>query len=431
MRIYYLLRNLKEVIKIITNDPVLSVIKKYRLPLSRNSSVSAFLKIHYDEYIESLSNVFESSSERFLSDNFYNKLQDLLEMVKELSEGIIEVYRLYDTANMVLTYNKLDSILAKVKDYLYLKTDFYKDVKFFNYYRIRPGDAQYSRKDLFHVPMSKRKLIKPYRYSIAGYPCLYISDSIELCWFECGMPNKFSVSKLRAQSINELRLLDFTMNPLMLISNVDFWYKNNPEDINKIDDYLMKYIITYPLRAACSIKVKDKNFSFIEEYIFPQLLLIWIRLTDYFDGVAYASSSSIDAAQEWNSYNVVLPAKEIKDEYCNKLSEMFKVTEPRRINFSDMIEKHSIKIDTVQIFLNDLENIYKNECSFYLYREIISLCKSFLFLINEIRYSDYTNQELLYQMTDTLNLFSDMITKNRKKFEEIAIIEAKTGPVSI
>ena len=55
----------------------------------------------------------------------------------------------------------------------------------------------------------------------------------------------------------------------------------------------MRYIVSYPLAAACSVKVKDRNSKFVEEYIFPQLFMQWIRKSDVVDGVRYKSSLNI------------------------------------------------------------------------------------------------------------------------------------------
>jgi hypothetical protein len=365
------------------NDPVLKLIKEYRLPISRDEkSVKNFLTNYFKNYIESLSAAIVTGKNRLMRDEFYISLETSIKTVKRLADGIIEILDAFDLAEMKLTYEKLNEILFKVKDYLYLK-DFGNSRYVPDFYRIRIGSSQYSREDLFHIPLSKRKYIKPYRYSIAGYPCLYISDSIELSWFECGMPNEFSVSKFRysRNKHGEFKLIDFSKNPMDLITSVPIWYHNRPEDKDKIDEYILKYLISHPLRAACSIKVKDRNVPFIEEYIFPQLLLLWIRQHDYFDGVAYSSSSAIEAAHDWNSYNIVLPAKNIKNDFCENLMGMFKISSPKKITLSQLVENYEGKIISVRSFLNDVEYKYMNGKNYYLFRELISLCKSFLFII--------------------------------------------------
>jgi hypothetical protein len=91
-----------------------------------------------------------------------------------------------------------------------------------------------------------------------------------------------------------------------------------------------KYLMTWPLIAACSIKVKDYSDTFKPEYIIPQLLLQWVRNIGDIDGIKY-NSTHIDKTVLFNDgdlYNLVLPVKENKDEgYCNHLVNLFEMTE--------------------------------------------------------------------------------------------------------
>lgn len=409
------------------NDPVLKLIKEYRLPLRRDEkSVKDYLNNYFGNYIESLSTAVNVNHNRTMRDEFYDSLKSKLDMINRLTTGIIEVLDAFDSAEMKFTNEKLNEILFDVKDYLYLKD--FGNIKYVpDFYRIRVGNSRFLREELFHIPFSKRKYIKPYRYSIAGYPCLYLSDSTELSWFECGMPNEFSVSKYRycSNKQEKFKLIDFSKNPIDLITSVPIWYHNHPEDKSKIDEYVLKYLISHPLRAACSIQVRDRNVPFIEEYILPQLLLLWIRQHDYFDGVAYSSSSAIEAAHDWNSYNIVLPAKNIKNDFCENLVEMFKISNPKKFSLSELVEKYEDKIFTVRRFLSDVENLYMNGKNYYLFREIISMCKSFLFILDNFRIGCAHDPELLYQMIDTLNLQAYIMSDNKELFENKMLEKVK------
>jgi hypothetical protein len=88
--------------------------------------------------------------------------------------------------------------------------------------------------------------------------------------------------------------------------------------------------MTWPLIAACSIKVSNYNDTFKPEYIIPQLLLQWVRNTGDIDGIKYSSThiNKTGLADEGDLYNLVLPVKENKDEgYCNHLVNLFEITE--------------------------------------------------------------------------------------------------------
>lgn len=313
-------------------------------------------------------------------------------------------------------------MMEKIKDYLeieYLGLNGNERLKTF--YRIREGDSDYSRLDLFHIPMFKRNLIKSYRYSIPGYPCLYLSTGKELCWFECGMPKKFSYSAFQLQTDEKIKLINFSIQPNDLVSSVPIWYANHPEDKNKIDEYVLKYLIIHPLRVSCSLQVSERNNAFIQEYIISQLLLLWVRKNNEFDGIAYSSCSAIEKAHEWNYYNIVFPAKELEKGYCKRLSSLFKITQPVKVGMCNLFESWSSEIEKVRDFVGKLEYRYYNGKKLYLYREILLLCKSFIILFDSLLTDNYYNAEAIYQTIDTLNLMSYIIKENIETFSQHAV----------
>lgn len=416
--------------KMLLNDNAFTVIKKYRLPVSRGClPIDDFLKKYFQEYIESLKFALKDTSNCFLSKEFYKKFSDKIYVVEELCNDILKIYQLYNSADMKNLHSHLDNLMCKVEKYLYIREiDITKNNIIPNFYRIRAdNDKNYSRKDLFHIPIDKRHLIKSYRYSIAGYPCLYLADSIELCWFECGMPKKFSISEFRfePQDNAPLKLIDFCKNPLELISNAANEYYNFTNNHDWIDNYILCYIISHPLRAACSVNVNNRDTPFIQEYTMPQLLLLWIRKNDNFDGIAYSTASSIEVAHNQNSFNIALPAKNIENGYCKKLLQMFKVSQPVKCDMGQLFKNYSNKLQTVRDFTRELEGIYLNGRPLYLYREILSLCKTFILLYDCIVSENYKAPEVLYQMMDTLNLMAYIIDDNKEIFEEVAILKAK------
>ena len=118
----------------------------------------------------------------------------------------------------------------------------------------------------------------------------------ELAWFECGMPKQFSYCQMLIDEDNDngLVLVDFSFRPVDVLSSITCWLLNarrqDKKDVDVYYKFLLRYIMIYPIAAACSVKVKDRNTKFVEEYVFPQLFMQWIRETDEFDGVRYKSS---------------------------------------------------------------------------------------------------------------------------------------------
>ena len=127
-------------------------------------------------------------------------------------------------------YHHFDDMMSKTKMYISnIEVRTNGNESFKQYYRIRIGAEDFKeRKDLFHIPMGKRSLINSYRYSIPGYPCLYLSTGVEMCWFECGMPKHFSYSafKLNASDEQPINLINFSIAPVDFISTIVCCYNN-------------------------------------------------------------------------------------------------------------------------------------------------------------------------------------------------------------
>ena len=127
-------------------------------------------------------------------------------------------------------------------------------------------------------------------------------------------------------------------------------------DLNNKQYY--KYLSTWPLMAACSIRVKNSDNVFKPEYIIPQLLLQWVRSNKEIDGIRYWSTHVEKRPINFNAelYNLVLPVKESKENgVCSTLGNMFKITEP--VSWPN----HQFALGGVIFIDNDKENKVINE----------------------------------------------------------------------
>lgn len=151
-------------------------------------------------------------------------------------------------------------------------------------YRVRSNtDGRgYLRKDIFHSPASMRDSISTSRYSIAGYPSLYLADSLDLCFHELGSPQVAIAARFSFGKLGESRtIIDLGLRPLDLIQGRSF-QNNEPsgsESPTYQSRYQESYLFWYPLIAACSFVRANPAGSFSEEYVIPQLLMQWLRLT--------------------------------------------------------------------------------------------------------------------------------------------------------
>lgn len=228
------------------------------------------------------------------------------------------------------------------------------------YYRIRKIDKDsfpLERKEMFHIPYLKNYLIGSERYSMPGHPCLYLASQPELCWCECGKPEKFAISKfdIPQSEDNNLKFIDFS-EKLMPLKQAFFCWFHNEENKESIRKYLLKHICTYPLRAACSVIVEHQGNHFIEEYIIPQLLLQWVLNDEDFDGIRYESCSSSDEVKRMDGHNIVLVTNNFdNDGYDTKLRNNIKVGEPSTFDINSF--DNEIKKDP---FLWNLEDLSVN-----------------------------------------------------------------------
>ena len=63
--------------------------------------------------------------------------------------------------------------------------------KNYSFYRIRIHKTNFtlSQQEFFHIPFNLRGKVKTQRFSIPGFPSLYLGTTIYVCWEELNRPN--------------------------------------------------------------------------------------------------------------------------------------------------------------------------------------------------------------------------------------------------
>ena len=196
---------------------------------------------------------------------------------------------------------------------------------------------------MFHVPLNKRGIVSTERFSYPGHPCLYLSHSVESCWYELGRPSseEFYVSAFKVHS--SFRVLD-----LRIPSMSDYTNGNVAYTLKRL-----------PLVIACSFIVKNKTASFKPEYIIPQFLLesivsrsnnlikdtVSISDIDVIWGVTYTSHLShfCNKTSFTDSINIALPVVlgDRVSNHCHYLAYLFKITTPICLGDDDIINNAS------------------------------------------------------------------------------------------
>lgn len=326
-------------------DKLLSLLERYRCHLNRGDKTSIdFLRENYQEYIADVRAAISPDDNQLVGAEMCKMVSEQLDALEENSNMLLEVLELYSKGRIVSASQKAFEVFESMKPQLMQR--YSGAYRFETYYRIRGIDDKHpfslERKELFHIPYNKNYLVGTERYSMPGHPCLYLASQAELCWYECGKPEKFAISRFDIPQSEDMymKFIDFSEKLMPLMHSFFSWF-HNEKDVEQVRKYLLKYICTYPLRATCSIVVEHPGSRFIEEYIIPQLLLQWVLNDKDFNGIRYESCSSSEEVKSMGGHNLVLVTNDFDDDgYDINLRKSIKLGMPKEIDINE------IKIDS-------------------------------------------------------------------------------------
>lgn len=227
------------------------------------------------------------------------------------------IVRSYMQGRHSTAFSQLKNVLKSNKD-LYV-TEIPPGELFF---RMRSYDKRkgLSRKDIFHIPISKKRIIKTQRYSAPGYPCLYLGKSLYGCWEEMNRPSTETTLVSCFKNQDCIHVLDLRIPTL-------------EEFFNDVE----KYLQLFPFIIACGIPVRNVDDVYKPEYIIPQLILEWIidynySKADRIAGVYYTSANrNMDfyiLYHEWDNLAIPVQDSLTDEEFCSKLKDLFWCTKP-------------------------------------------------------------------------------------------------------
>ncbi len=298
-----------------------------RLPLSwdkEDDFRNKALKETLNEYMETISKLDEKPRD-------WEKINN---RIKQLCEAIMRAVKadfngMHSSAYRTIK-NQLDGYESEKIKISKLSSDayLYKIKKGSTFYRMRNVPIEDRKKleckDMFHIPFEKRGVVETQRYSVPGYPCLYLGYSVYGCWEEMNRPTfeNCMVSRLINQT---------TFNVLDLrIPTKEKW-----------DSKMKECLLIYPLIIACMIQVKNQHDIYKPEYIIPQLITEWVIIhnkknkkvsRDIIWGILYTSSQKNDDFK-YPTYvfdNLAIPAHKALSNsgHCKDLIELFHICQP-------------------------------------------------------------------------------------------------------
>lgn len=297
----------------------------------------------YDNPLEELKRVL-ACFQQLLKENYVMNTMDekiflnksgVFKNIEKSCKDLEKIFATYMNGDLTECCNVLNRLFKRTANKLTKQVQFPTTsiAKDSIWYRARNNDGMKNMRccDLFHVPFDKRSYVTTKRYSIPGYPCLYMASSIMCCYKEIGLRSSISVSSFKTRK--DFEVYDFTFFPNEDNGPKQFW----------------TFLESYPFKIACAILVKEQNENsvFIPEYIIPQFILHYTikqKGSKQF-GIIYTStkaySGNVKESLNEMYTNLVIPVREIKEKgYCDKLNEMFSMTEPRNINVAVLMDNN-------------------------------------------------------------------------------------------
>ncbi len=345
--------------------------KQFELPIRWcGGDYAQFLKNLYNQYIMHLCKNSQDYGCRLLAccDDEMRYLKDFncrmtedcnIPHIKYICDKIVETVKKYNNGLPASAYKAFDNVMKKLIKKpikIYPKSGWTEAFQFcdpLSLFRVVNvnEDTVFPRSRVFHTPYNLRSKVSTSRYSIAGYPSLYLGTHVELC-----------LNELRNNSQTQLRLCsrfqldrnihhnDYEINVIELAIKPQDFFKNSGENnVNSDNRYIRgsllqdnevreSYLMWYPLIAACSFIRACKSDPFAPEYVIPQLLMQWLRNWNENNhklfGLRYFSCASERASDE--GFNYVFPTsgeehRDIKN-YCAVLVDSFKTSLPTFIH---------------------------------------------------------------------------------------------------
>jgi hypothetical protein len=340
-----------------------NLMRKIALPkryFNNNFIISDKFKEEADTFVSLLRQCngkeFNADKEEKINQN----LAEICDMVKLNIDAVLDIIKYYENADLKAAQEEFDILMRRMKDDIFISSiddhvkitikeqTFWTGFRItpgYRYFRVRPSEYEsytisQNADELFHIPLTKRAYSNNERFSLAGFPSLYLSTMLPLAWQECGYPQKYYYSEYQFEnsydSTFENRLVDKELRFLSLYSPDEICNWGTSVKYNHFDLWLevvTKYLKSYPLILACSFVNQSGKVPYKQEYIIPQMLMQWVqRNNSTVQGISYFTCVDTSMwSRQWCAYNIVIPAVAPYDDkmYSNILRDKFCWTVPQ------------------------------------------------------------------------------------------------------
>lgn len=295
----------------------------------------------YDRYLHNIDvntwNFVNVSMSAFYSRIFGQTISfDILNEIRRLETAIQSSLEAYLNGSPNVAYEALKGAFVEDNNHLFLTIP--QVIFRGSLYRARNTRNLQDQKELFHTPFEFRNCCGSYRYSILGYPSLYLAGSLDTALAECRI-NTDEYSCVCFYPNQDIRCVDLTLPN---------------SELNFFERYC--FILFYPLIMACGLIVKDENKPFKPEYVIPQILFQVIKENSNLMGVSYTSTrvSNPDFRNNCHrNFVLIVSDADMASGQSSKLASMFKCTMPASPNGENVeeMENRLRQMDQLDIVL--------------------------------------------------------------------------------
>ena len=270
--------------------------------------------------------------------------------------------------------------------------------------------------DMFHIPYDKRYLVRNQRFSLSGFPLLYLSSSLFGVYLELDIENEYPREEYSFSSFyfnNDAKIYSLD-NPFRIhYDNTKTFIKESSILENNLEKKLLKLILSsvclFEKRFPHKLMEKKGINIFYEEYVLPQALTQVLKLNKY-HGVFYPSTriknTLKDDLFDINNFNLAyFPEYKKKRHYDIDLFNNLNISVP--INFSKEILTNIFDVPDIyslgELFKRAIANaknsdntlIIKLSNLLSIYENLFDKYYLFLSEIDDVKYSE--NDKVKYK----------------------------------
>lgn len=261
-----------------------------------------------------------SSAEK--QEKIVDKFNLLIQNAEKGVHKVLEIFKYYEGADLKSAQDEFDALMDSLSNVMFVssiddwckietaKGDIWTQFRITSgrkFYRVRGisekrTDIENNPDELFHIPLTKKALTNNERFSLAGFPSLYLASMLPLAWQESGYPQRYYYSEYQYLKMeNEDREIENELRFIALYSPLEIRNWGVAEKHNDFDLWIQviyNELMMYPLVLACSFVNHSGKGAYKQEYIIPQMLMQWVlRNNQIIQGISYFTCVDISMMQ--------------------------------------------------------------------------------------------------------------------------------------